>query len=225
MAYRELEVQERSVRGSSAMNQLRKAGMIPGVVYGSGEEAKTIAVDAHDFLVLARKSTPTQLFRFKSKSTSLDGIISLVKTVQTEPMRETVLHVDFLAVHEGQRVNVAVPIQIVGESASVKEGRAVLNQTAYELEMECLPEAIPASLPVDVSSLGEGESIHACDVELPEGTVLRSNPGLTVVSTVGSKLTLEVEEEAVVPEEEGAPETPEGEAAKTETESSESSGE
>lgn len=212
MGYCELEVDARKVVGTAAVSKLRRGGSVPGVVYSGGEEAQAIIFDEHDFSVIARKSVPTQLFKFKSKDSALNGVITLVKAVQKEPIHGKLLHVDFLAVKEGQRITVAVPVAIAGESIAVKEGRAILNQTAYELEIECMPSEIPASIPVDVSFLGEGQSIHAGDVTLPKGAVLKSSPELTIASTVGAKLMIEEEEEkveeAAETPEEGAPETP-----------------
>lgn len=191
MAYVELTVEGRDGKGSMLAQKLRRSGYIPAVVYSGGEEAIPIMVKGRDFVLMAKRHGHTQLFKFKSDASSLDGKLALVKSVQTEPIKETVLHIDFLRVEEGHRITVEVPIEITGECPAVKEGKALLNQTTYELEVECLPGEIPGSIKVDVSGLREGQSIHASDLVLPETAVLKSSGSLAIVSTVAPKMAEE----------------------------------
>src|SRR5262249_34105776 len=115
------------------------------------------------------------------------------KSVQMEPVKEKVLHVDFLSVHEGHRITVTVPIELTGEAEAVKLGLMILNQTLYEAELECLPTEIPDSLVVDISNLTPGHTIHAREIPLPENARLKSDADLTVVTL------LERSEEEVAP--------------------------
>ncbi len=200
MNYRELSVELRQDLGSGAVQRLRKAGYVPAVVYADGNEAKAISVSTQEFMLLGRRSVPTQLFKFKSSDSSLDGQIALVKEVQTEPLKGALLHLDFLAISEGHRINVEIPLKLIGEVAAVKEGRAMVNQSAYEIEVECLPSEIPEQIIVEIGHMREGQSIHAAQLTLPPGAVLRSNPELTVVSIVVAKK----EETAAAPAVEGA---------------------
>jgi large subunit ribosomal protein L25 len=185
--YRELNVEARQLQGSTAMQRMRKSGLTPAVIYADGSEAQQIAVNTHEFTVLGRRSGHTQLFKLKSADSALDGKIALVKEIQIEPLKGTLLHVDFLGISEGHRITVEVPLKVVGDVAAVKEGRAVINQSAYEIEVECLPTDIPDQIIVEVGHLREGQSIHAAEVKLPEGVVLCSNPVMTVVSVVLAK--------------------------------------
>lgn len=187
MEYRELNVETRELRGSTAMQRMRRSGFTPGVIYADGTEAQHISVNTHEFAVLGRRSGHTQLFKFKSSDPALEGKIALVKEIQIEPLKGTLLHVDFLGISEGHRITVEVPLKVVGDVAAVKEGRAVLNQGAFELEVECLPTDIPDQIIVEVGHLREGQSIHAGDLKLPEGVILCSNPVMTVVSVVLAK--------------------------------------
>lgn len=200
MAYVELTVESRTESGSVMVNRLRRSGYIPAVVYSGGSEAQSIMVEAHSFVLLGKRHAHTQLFKFKSSNAALDGKLALVKDVQTEPLKDKVLHVDFMGVEEGHRITVEVPLELVGECAAVKEGRVLLNQTTYELELDCLPGEIPTAVKVDISSLHEGITIHASDLQLPEGVVLKSSPTLAIVSTVSPK----AEEAAAAAPAEGA---------------------
>ena len=131
MEYRELEVETRESLGSGAVKRMRKAGAIPAVIYSDGSEARHIAVDTHKFTLLGKRSGHTQLFKLKCNDAALDGKLALVKDVQLEPLKGTLLHVDFLAISEGHRINIEVPLKLKGEVAAVKEGRAVVNQGAH----------------------------------------------------------------------------------------------
>jgi large subunit ribosomal protein L25 len=97
-------------------------------------------------------------------------------------------------------LSVTVPLRVVGECIAIKQNSAVLNQSVYELEIECLPREIPDALEVDISALNEGEGFHAVDIPLPEGVVLKSDPTQSVVSIVAQK-----GEEETSPAEDAAP--------------------
>ena len=172
---------------------MRIGGAVPGVVYSEGKPATQLALNAHAYMLAVRGCRPTQIFKFESKATGLNGKLALIKSVQIEPVKGSIVHVDFIAIDAKHRVTVAVPVELYGESAAIKENRALLNQNEYEVEVECLPAAIPNSLKLNISELKEGGSLHASDVELPEGVRLKSTPSLTMVSAI-SKKALEAEE-------------------------------
>ena len=206
----ELNVESRSVQGGTQVKRLRESGRVPGVVYSGGKEALAIDLDEHDFIQTVKGRPRAQLYSFKSSNSALDGLLGLIKEVQTEPLKDKILHVDFLSIEKGQSFVVRVPVKIVGEPAAVKEGRGILNQGAYELELECLAEAVPGELEIDVSGLDEGELVHAEAVPLPEGAVLKSNKDLVVVN-VFSKRKLE-KDAAASAESAAAPESAPAEA-------------
>lgn len=205
-----LQVVDREGDGSKAARRLRKSGKIPAVMYSSGDAATSLSLENRDFYLSTRGCKPTQLYKFQSGNSTLDGTLVLIKEVQVEPVRGEVLHVDFVALHEGHSIVLTVGLELVGESPAVKENRAIINQVAYEIEIECVPSKIPASVSVDVSSLDEGESLHAGDVALPEGVKLRSLPTMTVVSALSKK---EMEAAAVAAEAAAAAQTPTAAAA------------
>jgi len=190
---RTLVVEERAEVGSRFMRRMRQAGSVPAVVYSDGKPATRLSLNAHEYQIAVRGCRATQIFKFQSKTSALDGKMALIKSVQIEPVKGSVLHVDFIGIEAGHRVTVTVSVELYGESAAIKENRALLNQNEYEIEVECLPDAIPNSLKLNISELKEGGSLHASDVELPEGVRLRSTPSLTLVSAI-SKKALEAEE-------------------------------
>jgi large subunit ribosomal protein L25 len=191
-----ISVEERAETGSQAGRRIRRSGNVPAVVYAEGRPARNIVVNAHEYQLAVRGCRPTQIFKFKSKTSDLDGVMTLIKAVQIEPVKGQVQHVDFISISAGHRLAVTVPVELIGESLAVKENRAFLNQTVYEIEVECLPDSIPSGLKLDITPLKEGGTLHASDVQLPEGVKLRSLPALTLVSAI-SKKAMEAQEAAL----------------------------
>ncbi len=184
MAQLTLNVEERTVRGTAKVKALRKQGFVPGVVYSEGQPGQPISISAYDFGRYVQSASHTQLFKFKSPAKGLDGQIALLKELQTEPVRQVPLHVDFYAVHEGHKISVTVPLDLIGTSPAVKTGAVILNQQIYEIEVECLPTEIPDSLQLDISTLDEGVSFHVSDIKLPAGVKLKADPEQAVVSAI-----------------------------------------
>lgn len=178
-----LKAVPRTDRGKGAARRLRAAGWTPAVVYGHGEESRTLSVDSLElerlFSRIAIESTLIQL-----EIDGQPGMRVLVREVQEHPYRPEVLHVDFYQVHAGERVNVDVPLRLVGTSEGVREG-GVLDQVLHTLAVRCLPDRIPEAIEVDVSALKVGDSLHVRDVVLPAGVELHDDPDATVC-TVGT---------------------------------------
>jgi large subunit ribosomal protein L25 len=201
-----LEVEIRETAGKGVARKLRAAGRIPAVCYGSGQAAVSVSVDPTALRRLLERSDAGMNTLINLKGGSVDGRMVLVRELQRDPVRGRYLHADFYAVNIEQTVEVAVPLHIVGKAPGVELG-GILDHQLRELELECLPLAIPKELEVDVSGLQLGESVHVRDIALPDGVTLRSDPDLSVVSVVApSKAEEEVVEGAELPEGEVAPE-------------------
>lgn len=173
-----LKAESRTDRGKNAARRLRAAGRIPAVLYGHGEEPRAVSIDAreldHLFSRIAVESTLIQL--------ELDGRPGgrvLVREVQVHPYKPQVLHVDLYLVHEGERINVEVPIRLVGNSEGVREG-GILDHIRHTITVRCLPDQIPEAIDVDVTALKIGDSIHVRDVVLPKGVELHDDPDDTI---------------------------------------------
>lgn len=201
-----LNVEPRTEMGSSSMRRLRNAGTLPAVVYTEGKPASTLKLNAQEFTLTVRGCKPSQIFKFKSSNPAFDGKMALVKAVQVEAVKGRAMHIDFLEISAGHAVTVSVPVELVGECAAIKESRALLNQSAYEIEIECLPDAIPSSVKLDISALKEGGSLHASDAQLPAGVKLRSVAGFTIVSAI-SKKAIEAQEAAMLAKQQAAAQT------------------
>jgi len=203
-----LDVEIRQDVGKGVARKLRAAGRIPGVCYGKSEKSVALSLDPHALRRLLEHSDAgmNTIINLKGGG-DLEGKMVLVRELQRDPVRGSYLHADLYTLDLKQTVEVSVPIHITGKAQGVELG-GVLDQALRELDLECLPLAIPREILVDVSALDVGDSIHVREIALPEGVVLRSDPDLSVVSVVAP-----TKEEEAVPEvaEEGAEVLAEGE--------------
>jgi large subunit ribosomal protein L25 len=149
----------------------------------------------------------------------------LIREVQVHPYRPLLLHVDFLAVRKGERVKLQVPIRFVGLAPGVKEG-GILEHVRHEIEIRCLPTAIPEALELDVTNLAIGDSATVAALRVAEGVEILSDPNAVIASVVPPAVhKVEAEAEAAVAEAPAETEEPEvigrGKAAEEEEEAPE----
>jgi large subunit ribosomal protein L25 len=208
-----LDVEIRSDKGKGANRKLRAKGRIPGVCYGKGRSPVPVSLDPRRLeRLLASSATGinTLIDLRVAGGGDFDGRVVLVKELQRDPVSARALHADFYAVDLEQAIQVAVPIQVTGTAPGVTNG-GILDHALRELQIECLPRAIPEQILVDVGQLEIGMSLHVRDLALPEGVKLMSDPDLSVVSVV-VPAALEEETAAAAPAE-GEAVPAEGEAA------------
>ena len=208
-----LQVEARDAVGKGVARKLRAAGRIPAVCYGKGRVSVGLALDpiALRKLLHASDAGMNTIISLEGGG-SVDGTMVLVKELQRDPVRGAYLHADFYTVDLEQRVEVSVPVHITGKAIGVEAG-GVLDQALREIELSCLPLAIPKELMADVTNPELGQSLHVSDIPLPQGVELKSDPMLSVVSVVAPMK----EEEEPEPEE-GAEEGDEVAAASEEGE-------
>jgi large subunit ribosomal protein L25 len=192
-----VEVREDQARGKGAARKMRAAGRIPGIVYGPGRTTVSISVDPLPLerMIETSHAGLNTLIDLAGAS-EVAGWTVLVKDLQREPVHGTLMHVDFYEVNLTSRITVSVPIRLTGTSVGVTMG-GLLDHALRALELDCLPDAIPDEISVDVTELEQGHSIHVVDLALPAGVELHSQGDLPVVSVVAPK----AEEEPVAVEE------------------------
>lgn len=190
-----LQAAKRTVTGKG-VQALRAEGKIPGVVYGAGEETVAIEVGVKDFeqtLKEAGESTVVTL--------SIDGEDKsvLIHEVDIDPVSNQARHADFYAIKKGQKVEVEVPIEFVGESPAVKAG-ANLVKVMHELSIEGEATHLPHEIAVDISSIAEiDDQITAGEITLPEGITLITGAD-EVVALAAEQKEEEEEEESEAPD-------------------------
>jgi len=205
-----LTVQIREQQGKGVARKLRAVGRIPAVFYGRGTPSQSLSLDVAALERAIQKSEAgmNTLFDLNVEKGDLGAKVVLVKEIQREPVGGAPLHADLYEVDLSKTIEVSVPIHILGTATGVSLDGGILDVQLRELDVECLPRAIPDELQLDVSALGLGDSLHVRDIALPEGVTLRDDPDVSVVSVV----TPQKEEEPVVEAVEGEELTAEGEA-------------
>lgn len=207
-----IKVELREETGKEAVKKMRKRGLTPAVVYSENsniiltvslESLKVLrAIDFSESTVIDMQIVKTK----DNKTETAEAIPVLIKDMQFNPLTEAVSHIDFLKVSLKEKIKVNIPVVLIGESKTVKEEAATVEQILRELEVEGLPLDIPEKIEVDVSELGIGHSLHVSDLVVAANLKVISDPKATVVTVVAKKE--EVAEEEVVAEE-GAPTEPE----------------
>ena len=204
-----LGVELRDGRGKGVARKLRASGRIPGICYRRNAESIAVSLDPNELDRLIRKASSgiNTLIDLKvAGGGDFDGRQVLIKELQRDPISGAYLHADLYAVDLQQKIHISVPIQVTGTAIGVSLGGGILDHATRELDVECLPDAIPEEFTVDVSELEVGQSIHVRDIKVLEGVEILNDPDGSIISVVAPAV---VEEEAPAEEElEG-----EGEAA------------
>ncbi len=209
MAENELAIELREETGKGAARKLRATGRIPGIYYGGGAEPRRVQLESRalERLLSTSAAGMNTLIDLKGGG-DLDGKVVLVKELQRDPVMGSLVHADLYAVNVDRVVTVSVPVNLVGNPTGVVNMGGIMDHALREVELSCLPRAIPEEIRADVTSLDLGDSLHVRDLVLPEDVELLTDPDVSVVSIVAPK----VEEEAPAEEEEeGAEAVAEGE--------------
>jgi len=191
-----LNAEQRTVIGKQ-VNQLRREGKLPAVIYGSKIDPKAITLDLRDATKILSTLTSSSLVTIV-----LDGkeYPSLVREKQIDFILGTLKHIDFLAVSLTDKIRASVSIIFEGESPAVKEYNAILSSGLNLIEVEAYPQDLPESFSIDISVLKEvGDSILVKDISVPENVEVLSD--LEEMVLFASSQTIEVEEEEELEEE------------------------
>lgn len=203
----------RSGVGKGAARSVRREGRIPAVIYGGGEPPKPIHLSWHE----VNKMIYAGGFMTSTYDLDVDGTKERVipRDYQLEPIKGRPLHVDFLRLKKGQKINVEIPIHAKGqeESVALKNG-GVLNTVRHVIELVVSADAIPEAIEVDIEKMEIGDSVHIADLKLPPGSKLATGmEGQFTVLTIAAPLVEPEPEEIAVDATEVEGETPDAEEA------------
>jgi large subunit ribosomal protein L25 len=179
-----LPVTARATSGKGAARALRRAGKIPGVIYGHGREAEPVAIDS---------STLTKMLVGVSAATTIVDVTvddrapvkALIREIQRDSLRPgTIIHLDLYEVRGDEEITLEVPVRLIGIPDGVRNFGGVLDHVLRELEIEVLPSNIPEHIDLDVTSLAIGHSLFVRDLQVPNAKVLNDpdTPICTVVA-------------------------------------------
>jgi len=195
----QLKAVKRDRAGKGAARAVRREGLVPGVVYGDKKEPQLISLGYVDMF------QQVQTGRFLSTLVDLevDGttVRTIPRAVQFDPVRDFIIHADFLRLGAGARITVEVMVQFRNAEAApgIKRG-GVLNIVRHEVELSCPADSIPEEIVVDLTGMDIGDSVHISHVALPEGSTPtitdRDFTICTIAAPAGLKEELKEAEEA-----------------------------
>jgi large subunit ribosomal protein L25 len=193
----QLKATQRGRAGKGASRAVRREGLVPGVVYGDKQGAQMVSLNYREL------EPHIQTGRFLSTLVDLEvegkTIRAIPRDVQFEPVRDFIVHVDFLRLGKASRIAVDIPVHFKGQEASpgIKAGGS-LNIVSHTLSLYCSADFIPDEITVDVTGLQIGASIHMSDIKLPEGVTAVSRDDVTLC-TIAAQAKEEVVEEVAAP--------------------------
>ena len=198
MAEVTLEVTRRERSGKEYAKKLRQDNKIPAVVYGGHKEPVAITVERKAVSDLIQKSEHgiRSIFLLKMSGTDQQRH-AMIKDIQIDPISRRMTHIDFVRVVMDEVVRLTIPVHLSGNSIGVKEG-GILDWQMRELHVECLPNAIPDAIEVDITNLGAHQQVRISDLTLPEGVKVEEDPHRVIVGVTTARA--EVVAEVATPE-------------------------
>jgi large subunit ribosomal protein L25 len=213
----ELSAEVREDLGKGASRRLRRlADKVPAIIYGGNKDPQPLTLVRKDL----EKALENEAFfsHVLTIHVGSDKQKAILKDLQRHPAKETVTHADFLRIDENKAIKVNVPIHFINEKKchGVKIQGGIIQHQATDIEVQCLPSAIPEYIEVDMLDVHTGDIIHLSDIALPEGVTsvalaLGEDHDLAIASVIAPKGGAEAEEEEAIEVEEEAPEEDESE--------------
>ncbi|MDR2863075.1 MAG: 50S ribosomal protein L25 [Puniceicoccales bacterium] len=199
-----LSVKNRDGIGRGPARRLRKAGFIPGIIYGTTGN-KPVSVDAIELRTLMRtKGSEAVLVELALEDGS--SALSLIRDFQRDPLSLAIVHLDLLSVDPNSEMSASVPIHFTGDAVGVRVENGTLDIMLHEITVRCFPKNLPGSIAVDVSELHVNQSIHIANLPKLDGVVYPGDQTRAVVVCTA-------QEEEKVEETTAAPAAAEGAAA------------
>ncbi|MEO8195164.1 MAG: 50S ribosomal protein L25/general stress protein Ctc [Thermoanaerobaculia bacterium] len=186
-----IEVNRREETGKSANRRLRREEMIPAVVYGGGKEPISIQVPRKTLIDLFKSGgSENRIFLLKLADTG-QSRHAMIRDMQIHPVTRKVEHVDFMRIDMAKRIRVRVHVTLEGVAYGVRTEGGLLDFVTREVEVECLPTAIPQEIKIDVSEVRVGQHLELKDLQLPAGVKLLEEEDRVIVSVAHAKVEAE----------------------------------
>lgn len=191
MAELALQAETGRTKGSRSSRRLRTEGKIPGVVYGHGIEPLSVAVNRRELRAVL--TTEAGMNALIDLGVDDQQHLTIVRDVQRHPIRNEVIHLDFVVVRRDEVITVEVPIVLTGSAEQVRREAGTVDQVLFSLSVLGRPGSFPNELEVDISGLTIGDSIHVRDLALPEGVTSELDGEESVAVAQLSRASLEAE--------------------------------
>lgn len=173
-----IEAEPRTEFGKGPSRRIRRAGRVPGVMYGHGAESRHFTLPEHDLMIALK--TPNALIRLEGLGRAT---LALPKAVQRDAIRGEIEHVDLIEVRSGEKVTVEIQVRVTG---NVFPG-GLLDQQLVQISVEAEATHLPNGVDVDVEGMEIGTAVHASDIALPAGTTLVTDPEALVLHVLGAQ--------------------------------------
>jgi large subunit ribosomal protein L25 len=165
----EINAKKREAQGTGASRRLRRAGNVPGIIYGGGKDAVSIELNHKDLFLQFRH----EAFHSSILNLNLDGKKEqvLLRDYQLHPVRNDIAHIDFQRVSSTEKIHVKVPLHFVNAEIApgVKLQHGIVTHIQTEADVSCLPKDLPEFIEVDLANLNAGHSVHLSEIKLPKG--------------------------------------------------------
>lgn len=204
-----IKAEKRDERGKNVARRLRKEGRIPVIVYGGGGESVSAIAELSELAAILRTDAGVNtVFSLDIAGEGAGDVI--FQDRQIDPVRGRMIHADLRRIAKGEKMEMTIPVHLVGEAEGLKEEGAVLSQAIREVKVLCEPANAPESIDLDISELAVGHSLHVSDLKVGRGIEIHEAPETVVASVVIVKeVELEPQiEEGAEPEVVGEGETP-----------------
>lgn len=193
MEIHKLKASVRHAAGKGSSRTLRREGKLPAILYGSDIESIPLAVNTHDIELLFNKISYSQaLINLAVENGNSFEKMVMIKEVQSDPLSQKYLHIDFYEIRMDRKISTTVPVMISGISKGVEAG-GTLQIIRRELDVVCFPAEIPDHIEIDISDLDMGDSIHVADIRPEGGIEIPFDVNFTVVTVVSPKVEVEAE--------------------------------
>jgi large subunit ribosomal protein L25 len=187
-----ISAETRNSRGKNEARRLRVSGFAPAIVYGAGKDPVAVAVKPKELVKILQSSTGQNTI-FNLDVAGIENSPVMIVDWQNDPLKGNILHLDLKRIDLTARINVAIPVQTIGEAKGVKLQGGLLEIITRAIEINCLPEDIPEHFTVDVGELMIGQSIRAGDIPLGGSMNLVSPPESVIAHVVALRAEAEPE--------------------------------
>ncbi|MCP5159046.1 MAG: 50S ribosomal protein L25/general stress protein Ctc [Gammaproteobacteria bacterium] len=171
----ELQADPRSDLGKGASRRLRRAGKVPAILYGGGQEPLPLLLDQMDLVnQMKNEAIYSHVLTLKIDGRTENAVL---RDIQRHPFKPTLVHLDFLRVSADRKLRVHIPLHFLNESTckGVKQQGGVVSHALIDIEIACLPKDLPEFIEVDLIDVGIGETIHLTQILLPPGVELANH--------------------------------------------------
>lgn len=165
----ELTAEKREDVGKGASRRLRRAGKVPGIIYGTDKDATMITLDQNDIMHhLDHEAFYSHILELNVGNEKESVVL---KDLQRHPFKRLLMHIDFLRVKADEKITMRVPLHFINEDKciGIKRDGGAINHLMSDLEIQCLPKDLPEYIEVDMLNIGIGETVHVKELTMPEG--------------------------------------------------------